>query len=55
VTNMRNRERSSCENDRRARQNQLISGSVDFHPLIWVAFLSSSTSTVVMPEMRSSS
>ena len=29
VTNMRNRDRSSCEKLRKARQNQAISGSLD--------------------------
>jgi len=33
VTNMRKRDRSSCEKLRRARQNHPISGSLDFQPL----------------------
>lgn len=49
---MRKRERSSCEKLRRARQNHEISGSLPFQPFIWVTFLSSSTSIVEMPEMR---
>lgn len=64
---MRKRARSSCEKLRKARQNHEISGSVFFHPpslsvsirsaegTHCVAFLSSSTSTVVMPEMSTKS